>query len=161
MSEIWKPVVDYEGQYKVSSLGRVFSMKSNRLMKLGTDTRGYLFAHLSNCNISKTPSVHKLVAKAFLDHRIGDGFVVDHINGEKRDNRVENLQLITQRENTIKGKLSTLREGKLSKYPGVTFVKDKRKWKAQIRIEGKNKHLGYFTEEELAFEAYKECLNSI
>jgi hypothetical protein len=85
-----------------------------------------------------------LVAMAFLNHK-PDGthkIVVDHINNNKLDNRVVNLQLISQREN-----LSKDRKDGTSKYVGVCWKKSRNKWQVDIKIDGKRKYLGLFTDE--------------
>jgi len=74
------------------------------------------------------------------------GQVVDHINHDTLDNRRENLRIVTDLENQqnrIKAQ-----KNNTSGIPGVTWVKDKQKWKAQIQICGRNKHLGYFDKKE-------------
>jgi hypothetical protein len=99
--------------------------------------------------------VHTLVAMVFLNHK-PDGtnkICVDHINNIKTDNRLVNLQLITNRENTSKDK----KDG-TSKYVGVCWQKSKNKWMAQINIDDKKKYLGYFTDEHEAHLVYQKAL---
>lgn len=156
-NEIWKDVVDYEGSYQVSNLGRVKSLKYNRkkILKLSLCGRGYLQVNLTKNSISKTTKVHKLVTIAFLNHiPCGMTLVVDHINDNKLDNRVENLQIVTQRENSHKtqGKYS-------SKYKGV--YKSFNKWTSKIYIKGNLKHLGIFNCELSASLAYQNALATI
>lgn len=77
---------------------------------------------------------------------------VDHINGNKLDNRRENIRLCTRgHNNAARGRH---RKGLSSKYRGVTWAKDKKRWQAQIGIGGKNKMLGRFKTEEEAARAY-------
>jgi len=82
--------------------------------------------------------------------------VVDHINGIRSDNRLENLQLITNLENSSKD-----RKNGSSKYTGVTWSKDNSKWKSTINVNNKNISLGYFTSEEEASEYYQNALKAI
>ena len=85
--------------------------------------------------------------------KIPEGFVVDHINGIRDDNRIENLRICTFQENHFnRGKQSNNKSG----YKGVSWHKQKQKWVAQIKIEGRNKFLGFFTDPEKAYEAYCE-----
>lgn len=83
----------------------------------------------------------------------GDGFVVDHINGDRLDNRIKNLRFVTFRENSQNRKEHRGEKKKSSKYIGVDL--NRGRWRAQIQINGKRKHLGLYGEEELAAEAYQ------
>ncbi len=91
-----------------------------------------------------------------LLHRIimgePDGKEVDHINGNKRDNRRENLRLCNKSENNRnRGKKSTNTSG----FKGVSWIKREGKWQAQISVgDGKSKHLGYFDDPETAYRSY-------
>ena len=99
--EIWKEVKDYEG-YKISNLGNVKS-KTGRLLKPCKSANGYLVLGLGKGDKRKTKSIHQLLAIAFLGHTPnGMKLVVDHINGIKTDNRLINLQVITNRHNLSK-----------------------------------------------------------
>lgn len=165
--EIWKDVPGYEGLYKVSDHGRVKSllrviMMSNgrprtireRIMRPSVNSAGYLMVGLCKDKQQRGRNVHKLVAEAFLGHeRCGMKVVVDHINHDKTDNRVENLRLVTQRENTSHRK----KKGS-SKYPGVYWNKRDQKWMAYIWIDVKKKYLGLFEIEEEAAQAYLDAL---
>ena len=157
--EIFKDVPGYEGLYQVSNLGRVKSLKFNkeRILKTPPVGYGYCICNLfleGNC---KTFYVHILVAMAFLNHKPnGHKMVIDHINNVKTDNRLENLQLISNRQNTSKD-----RKGYSSQYVGVAWYEAKSKWISQIMINGKLKYLGLFTNEIEAAKAYQSKLNEI
>ena len=101
VGEIWKPLPNYLTKYEVSNFGRIKDIKINKILKY-INKKGYLFVILKNIELNKTQqkSVHQLVAMAFLNHiPCGHKLVVNHINMIKTDNRVENLELITQQEN--------------------------------------------------------------
>jgi hypothetical protein len=159
--EIWKEVPGYEDLYEVSSLGRVKSLSNNgdkkeKIRVLRLDIHGYLSINLSNKKI-KRYKVHQLVAMAFLGHTpCGNKLVVDHINGIKTDNRLENLQIVTIRYNSRKTQVNYS-----SQYKGVSFSKNKNRWIARIQIDGKSKYLGMHKTELEASEAYQNKLKEI
>jgi len=171
-TEIFKDITGYEGLYQVSNLGNVKSLlremdngirkfiSKEKILKSLKDSRGYNQVSLYKEGKSKRYLVHAIVAQAFLQH-LPNGthtIVVDHINNIKTDNRVSNLQLITQRENIEKSYLSKKTS---SKYTGVFWHKIANKWVAQIRIEGKKKYLGCFADEYKAHLAYQNALNEL
>lgn len=83
------------------------------------------------------------------------GLVVDHINGNKLDNRRENLRVCTQQKNCLNR--SGLNKNNTSGYCGVIWRKDRNKWQARIMEFGKTKYLGCYKEKSLAIEARKEA----
>jgi hypothetical protein len=156
MEEIYKDVIGYEGIYQVSNFGNVksFRFDKEKVLKLSLDSLGYFVVGVRLNNIPKIRRVHQLVAESFLNHkRCGLKLVVNHIDFNKSNNRVENLEIITQRENTNKRHIKSA-----SKYTGVYWSKKPKKWKALITINNKQKHLGYYTDELKASEAYQEAL---
>jgi hypothetical protein len=153
--EIWKDIPNYEGHYQVSNLGRVKSLWNGkeRILKAGISIHGYLFVILCIKNSTKNIKVHQLVVMGFLNHTPnGHTLVVDHINNVKTDNRLENLQVISHRENSSKDK-----KGK-SKYTGVSWNKAINKWVAHIYINMALKYLGSFNCETAAHLAYQNTL---
>ncbi len=157
--EIFKDIPGYESLYQVSNLGNVKSLKyyKERILKPSDNGYGYYTIKLYKEGKQKTIRIHILVAMAFLNH-VPDGYkiVVDHINNDKLDNRVENLQLITQRENNSKDK-----KGYSSKYTGVTWHKVANKWVSTIRVGVKKKYLGLFIDEYEAHLAYQKALKEL
>ena len=99
--EIWKDVLDYEGLYLVSSFGKVKSIKSKKekILKGRDDSNGYLKVALYKTKICVQKKIHRLVALAFIDNPYNKK-TVNHINGIKTDNRVENLEWATYSENS-------------------------------------------------------------
>lgn len=97
MEEVWKDVVGYEGLYQVSNLGRVKSLKSNQLLKPKIAKDGYVQIVLYNNN-RKTLYIHRLVASAFLDNP-KDKAEVNHIDNNPSNNRLDNLEWVTHKEN--------------------------------------------------------------
>jgi len=100
-TEIWKDVVGYEGKYKVSNLGRVKSLHliwngELRIISQRLSPRGYCLIHL--CKI--TYRVHTLVALAFIPN-IENKPEINHKDGNKQNNNVENLEWATRAENNL------------------------------------------------------------
>ena len=96
--EIWKDAPGYEGRYQVSNLGKVKSLKfdKERTLKFGLNRGGYYFVNLCKGGAQKTNSVHRLVMLAFVGK---SDLEVNHINGIKTDNRLENLEYCSRSEN--------------------------------------------------------------
>ena len=106
MQEIWKDIKGYEGMYQVSNLGRVKSIRSKdsigRKRKLGLLSlqihQGYVNTRLMKNGIRKTVRIHRLVAQAFLK-RVNGKPEINHIDGNKENNNVKNLEWVSRSEN--------------------------------------------------------------
>lgn len=168
--EVWKDIPGYKGFYKVSDKGRVLSVErkakikngffrrvSKRILKQRFDKDGYYFLNLNKNGKHKPCLVHTLIAMAFLNHK-PDGLtiVVDHIDNNKNNNCLDNLQLITHRENVSKDLKNTK-----SKYTGVSKGKNKKKWLAYYKKNGLQKYIGSFDDELSAHHAYLKAVSEI
>lgn len=113
MNEIWRPLVDLEKYYEVSTFGNVRSLdryvkqKNGRrtfypakIKKQHEDKDGYLYTNITGDNIKTKVAVHRLVACTFIPN-LKKLPQINHINGDKKDNRVENLEWCTPRENAL------------------------------------------------------------
>jgi len=111
--EMWKDVISYEGLYEVSSFGRVKSIRRRslkdgrqvheRILKPGAGNRNYKVVCLSKNGISRTITIHRLVATSFIpDKEIETQ--VNHKDGNKFNNYLENLEWCTRKENMIHAK---------------------------------------------------------
>lgn len=149
--EQWKDIPGYEGLYKVSDLGRVIGLKRGKIMN-GSKRRGYISISLRGTGF-KTYHIHQLVAMAFLNHMPRDKkLVVDHINNDGFDNRLCNLQIITNRLNVSKDRKGS------SQYTGVSWHKPTSKWIANIVVNKRLIYLGSFEDEHTAGKAYQDAL---
>lgn len=113
--EIWKDIKGYEGLYRISSLGRVYSLKRFRHLLL-SDRGGYKRIRLLKKNVYKTFSVHRLVLEAFKENPFNKS-EVNHINAIKSDNRLINLEWCTGIENVRHAR-------KMGLYPKVVLTSD-------------------------------------
>ena len=84
---------------------------------------------------------------------IPEGLVIDHIDANRSNNKIENLRVCTFQQNHFnRGKQSNNKSG----FKGVSWHKQKQKWVAQIKIDGRNKFLGFFIDPVKAYEKYCE-----
>jgi len=97
--EEWRDVLGFEELYQVSNLGKVRTIKNGEAeMSQQENRNGYMTVHLRNKGVERRAMVHRLVAEAFISNpdELRD---VNHKNGDKSDNRVENLEWVTHLDN--------------------------------------------------------------
>jgi len=164
MKEIFKDIPNYEGIYQVSNFGnfkslerKVYSngklhyIQKEKILNKYISKRGYYYVNLCKKGKAKKITIHQLVAISFLNHKL-DGttkIVVDHIDANKLNNNLNNLQLISNRHNLNKDKKRNLPTG---------VYKEKNKYRVRIFLNDKLEHLGMFDTIEQASKVYKNKL---
>lgn len=110
--EVWKDIEGYEGIYQISNQGRVKCLPKDvvstkyghvrhypeRIAKVYSRPKGYLYVELSKDGKAKKVSIHRLVAEHFIPN-VEDKPQVNHIDGNKVNNKVDNLEWVTASEN--------------------------------------------------------------
>ena len=166
--EEWKAIKDFERLYEVSNLGRVRSLEKNweianggirhkdeTMLKPTNNGSGYLQVNLNSGGIRTTRVVHQLVWDHFgCKLRNGRALQVDHIDHDKTNNRIDNLQLLTPRENICKHHET---KKSSSSFMGVSWHGQNKKWVSNIHKNGKDKYLGSFYCETQAALAYEKA----
>ena len=99
--ENWKTIEGYE-DYAISDLGNVKSIRFDRLLKPSVNGSGYQYVNLVRSKVIKTHSVHKMVMEHFGETKTQQNFIIDHVDGVKTNNKIENLQWMTIQHNTTK-----------------------------------------------------------
>lgn len=142
MKECWRDITDYEGMYQISNSGNVRGLDRTIVTRLGVkqkikgmvmkqalNHKGYPIIYLSAKNKCKTMSVHRIVAKAFIDNS-NKYPEVNHIDGNKENNNVENLEWCTPSQNCLHAHATGLRTSKHMKrlrkltFPQVEMMRE-------------------------------------
>lgn len=161
--EIWKPVVGYETNYEVSNFGSVRSLDKrgnnyhHLLPKYLQSNKRYFYVNVSLKGKSKRKRIHRLVAEAFIPNPLNKT-EVNHIDGNRYNNHVSNLEWVTSSENKLHAfklglrvpsyaSLNTKLARASSKYKGVCWDKNKQKWMASCKYNQKNHFIGRFDNE--------------
>lgn len=158
IEEIWKDIKGYEGLYQISNLGRVKSLE--RRVPFGDSYRSYpekiksqeIIKGYKRVNLYKKGKlkkflVHRLVASSFINEQDGS-MQVNHINGVTTDNRLDNLEWTTIKEN------ANHKTTVLMKKPRGVYRTSENKWNAQIVFNQKNIALGTFANKSDAYKAF-------
>ena len=155
--EIWKPIPNYKGLYEISNLGRVKSFKNviPIILKNQRHNRGYRMVTLFSGGKSTPFLIQQLMGIAFFGVKSERAkMIIDHIDGNKTNNQLSNLQVLSHRQNISKGYKSKDTSSNLTgvvKIHNGTFV-------SRISISGKQRHLGTFKLEVDAAKAYQKAL---
>jgi hypothetical protein len=163
--EKWKDIKDYEYLYQVSNHGNIRSLDriveysngkkalhKGRIKSQPTNCKTeYRIAVLSKNNKQRAFKISRLVAFAFIDNK-NDLPVVNHIDGNKKNDHFSNLEWCTYSHNSLHAFDNGLSKKK-SKYTGVGWDKNRNKYGAYVYRDNKNLFVGRFDTEELAAEA--------
>jgi hypothetical protein len=152
--ENWKKVEWIDGDYMISDMGNLVNVKTGK--RVGMKTRGDYMRF--NCKVNgkiKNIALHQLVWEAFGGGMWSKDIVIDHINNDKSDNRIKNLQLISFRGNVVKD-TKIGRSGVV----GVSWNTQKQRWLGQISINDVRYNLGYKKTVGEAKQLYDEALEN-
>jgi HNH endonuclease/NUMOD4 motif/AP2 domain len=151
--EIWMDIADYEGRYQISNFGNARSLQDNhgnaRLQnKVPCKCRkGYLYLQMFVKDVQFRDSLHRLVAKAFIPNPERKR-TVNHIDGNKANNHVSNLEWATYSENLLHAHATGLKHGQrhylgkkvgdTSQYHNVTYDPSRNRWIASVKHNKKS-----------------------
>ena len=144
---------DFESLYLISNKGNVYSLITKKILTLKI-THGYATHCVKSRNPRKYVRVHRCVAKAFIPNPENKP-QVNHVDGNRSNNCVENLEWVTNRENMSH---ASINKKTSSKYVGVTYHKQRNKFRALCTFNGKRVQIGEFKEEYDAHLAYVNFL---
>lgn len=151
-----KTIPDFTN-YSINKMGKVINNTTQKELKQTLQKDGYKVVYLYDTTKKRTMPIriHILLAMTYMNHkRDGHKIVINHIDLNKTNNCLTNLELITQRENA-----NHLHIKSTSKYRGVSFHINR--WVSQIFIKGRSVYLGRFKTELDASKIYIKALNNL
>lgn len=159
LQEEFKDIIGYEGLYQISNFGRIKSLsritRLNNIIKesirsLHIGTNGYYACTLNKNGVKKTKMIHQLVAEVFLNNTPnGYNCVINHIDKNKLNNKIDNLEIVSSRFNTQYSKTTN----------GVYYRNNK--YEVSIRIKNKKTFLGSYKTEKEAIDVRNKKLKEI
>lgn len=145
MIEEWKPITGYEELYEISNLGNIRSIPKQTLIKGGIDNKGYKRIYFTKNGKRVVGFFHRIVLAEFFGK---SDKMANHINRDRSDNRLSNLEYVSPREN-----VNHFQKSKYLTGARPANTKNER-WQSMISINGKRTHLGMFATELEAHQAY-------
>jgi hypothetical protein len=147
--EVFKVIKWLTLDYEIGDRGTVFSLKNGKRTPITPvlTNKGYYAYCLYINGKPKKFFAHRLV---YMAHKgpIPEGRQIDHINGIKTDNRVSNLEPVTNRDNTIRYRNTDAGRCKSSGHVGVYWDEDRNKWQVCLHVGGTRLHLGRFDKDK-------------
>ena len=129
---------------------RYIKARSNYEIAGGLDSRGYIKINITVSGKQKSIKAHRLAWYVVYGDMPN---VIDHINGDRTDNSIDNLRSCTPHQNSLN---TSFNSRNTSGFRGVCWHKLHKKWTSNIEFEGKVRGLGYYDTPKQAFEVYKE-----
>ena len=146
MQEFWKEIQKYEGYYKISSFGKIISMRSNKIMKTSFDKKGCEHVYFCVNGIKSSYLVSRLMAATFMGYDMNNkDYLITHKNG--KTNELSNLMITNRRLIERRKNILGLR--------GVNKLKNG-KYRSCIKVNGVGLNLGHFDTAKEAHEEYKK-----
>jgi hypothetical protein len=166
--EIWKEIPGLKSYYFASNLGRVYSISRSfnfpmrngenqirttpgRILNQMLTPGGYLRVQISVDGYKRKYYTHVLIADAFLEKLYGK-ILVNHIDGNKENNTIDNLERVTHRENSLHSHLQKTKTG----IPGIYFHPTRNRYQGAILFNGKRHQIGDHKTLDEAKEAYSK-----
>lgn len=157
----WRWIKGYEGLFVITDDLKVISLP--RKGTLGGEVKqflnienGYYRVSLTKHNKRKKTMVHRLIAEHFIPNP-NNYDKVDHINGIKTDNRIENLRWCSQAENS-RFENHKIRKNNTSGYRGISFDKRVNKYQTEVNVNGEKIYIGRFDTLEIAIQERSKYL---
>lgn len=147
----WNDIFEYKDgklYWKESGKGR----KADRSFGCVCKKWGYVIGRFNE----KTIRAHRVIWEIF-NGEIPDGMQIDHVNHIRHDNRIENLRLVSNQENS---KNNSMKKNNTSGVTGVCWNSQKGKWMARIKVDYKDIHLGLYSDISDAVKARKRAENN-
>ena len=169
MAHKWMPIKGYNGKYEVSSMGEIRKFENNSYTPLvGTDHTGYRRVKLRFNGRARSLLIHRLVAEAFIENN-KNYEVINHIDGNRGNNMVENLEWCTQKHNVIHAHKTGLVKSKIgnkskrikNSASAIGVKKRGEKFMAVFQFNYKKRYAGTFITEEEARQASLVLYNNL
>jgi len=155
-NEEWRDVINFEGYYEISSIGRVRNARTQKIKAQNIQSNEkYMYVQLWKNNKHYTDRVHRLVAEAFIPNLLNKP-QVNHINKDDKDNRVINLEWVTSSENHLHsykhGRINSKsrlgeKTSNASQYRYTYWDSNRSLWKSSIKFDGKTYNVGRYDNE--------------